>query len=797
MQGLALTTHSLPGSKRDRLLQSPFLFGHLLFSFQGIPSKRNENTDTMKSCILFSISILAFLFQFPHAMAQNELDRRVETLLEQMTLKEKVGQMTQLTVDMIVKGQPYAPQVPVEIDEEKLRKAVIEYGVGSILNTPSGVLLGLEEWHRLHAAIQQAVEQTRLKIPILYGIDAIHGVNYCKGATLFPQPVAVACTWNPDLARDIAAITAYECRAAGFPWNFSPALDVGRNPEWPRLWESFGEDVLLNERLGVATVEGYQGDDPAAPDKVAACLKHFTGYGMPWSGKDRTPAYIPERQLREYFLPAYQAAVDAGALTLMVNSGEINGVPVHASKFLLTDVLRGELGFEGLVVSDWEDINYLHTRHKVAATKKEAVRMAVEAGIDMSMVPTDYDFPTLLLELVQEGTIPESRIEASVRRILKVKMALGLFERPLSAPADYPDFGSEKHRRKSLEAARESIVLLKNEGGALPLKEGAKVLVTGPTAHTLRSINGGWTFTWQGERADELAPEKMTILEALRAKLGVSNVGYAPGASYDEALDIEGAVKAAEAADVIVLCLGELSYTEFMGSLTDMNLPEAQYELARALARTGKPIVLVLAEGRPRIVRQVEPLAAAVVGVFLPGMEGAEALAEILLGQTNPSGKLPFTYPRHSNSLVPYDHKFTEEVLSNELYGPYFNPQWEFGHGLSYTTFAYEGLELSTERLPEGGSLEVRVRVRNSGARPGKEVVQLYVRDDYAGITPPVKRLRGFEKIELQPGEVRTVSFTLRAEDLAFVGLNNQWVTEPGTFTVFVGGLEKSFEYVP
>ncbi|MEZ4992069.1 MAG: glycoside hydrolase family 3 N-terminal domain-containing protein [Saprospiraceae bacterium] len=632
--------------------------------------------------LLFPLGLLVFAFSLS---AQPDIDRQVEELLAKMTLEEKAGQMMQLTADMLFDGAPYVLTNPRRIDPAKVEKVIKEYKVGSILNVPTGKVPNVTEWHDLISMIQQKAAETRLKIPILYGTDDIHGVNYCSDATLFPQPLAMASTWNPGLAEKVGAITAYEAKAASLTWNFSPALDVGRNPVWSRLWESFGEDVYMNKVMGVATVKGYQGDNFGAADKVLACLKHYAGYGWPVSGKDRTPAYIPEVQLRELFLPAYQATIDAGAMSLMVNSGEISGVPVHASKFMLTDVLRGELGFKGFVVSDWEDIILLHTRHKVASSVKEAVRIAIEAGIDMSMVPVTFEFRDYVVELVNEGQLSMERIDESVRRILNVKMLGGLFQKTVFDPNDYPLFGSDAHRAVSKQAALESVILLKNENEVLPLSKSSRVLVTGPTANTMRSLNGGWSYNWQGTEADNYQKDKNTILEAIRAKLGEDQVKYVPGSGYDEIIDIEAAVQATENVDGIILCLGELSYTEVEGNISDLNLPAAQHELAAALARTGKPIILVLAEGRPRLIRETAPYASGILATFYPGPEGGDALADVLFGDYNPDGKLALTYPKYPHSLTTYDHKHTEALSFGS--GPVFDPQFTFGSGLSYTTY--------------------------------------------------------------------------------------------------------------
>ena len=673
-----------------------------------------------------------------------------------------------------------------------MEKAVISYGVGSILNVPTGSYPDAEAYRQIVSIIQAKVKESRLKIPVLYGLDHIHGVSYIKGGTLFPQPLGLASTWNVSLADEMARITAYESRAAGVPWSFSPAMDIGRNPEWPRLWESFGEDVHMNTVMGLATVEGFQGKDLTGKNSMAACLKHFTGYGMPLSGKDRTPAWIPERYLREYYLPQYQASINAGALTIMLNSGEINGVPTHADKHLLTDILRKEMGFEGLLVTDWQDIHYLYDRHKVANSLKDAVRIAIESGIDMSMTPVSYDFADLLVELVKEGTISESRLDLSVGRILMVKENLGLFERTHYPMTDYPDFGSPKHQEVSLQGAIESVVLLKNENNVLPIAKTAKVLVTGPTANTQRSLNGGWSTTWQGEGADQHLAQFPTILEGIQDLLGEDQVEYAAGATFDEVINMEEALAKAKEVDYIILCLGELSYTEDAGNLNELDLPDAQVELAEQLARSGKPIILIVAEGRPRIIRPVVPISDAILAAFYPGPQGGVAFTQLIFGDANPSGKLAITYPQYANSHTPYDHKYTEDrdVMNS---GASFNPQFEFGFGMSYTTFTYSNLQIAVADISAVGELEVTVDVMNSGSRQGKEVVALYVSDLVASITPPVKRLRAFEKVNLEAGQSTTVKFSLPVQALSFIGLENEWVLEAGEFEVSIGPLKQRF----
>ncbi|PHN01435.1 glycoside hydrolase family 3 N-terminal domain-containing protein [Flavilitoribacter nigricans] len=720
---------------------------------------------------------------------------RIQDLLTRMSLREKIGQMTQLAIDAIAVGRPYRLEDPLELDPHKLQEAIVTYGVGSILNVGTQAH-SVERWRGILAVIQKAAGQTRHRIPVLYGIDSVHGANYVAGSTVFPQQLALASTWNPERVNQLAQIAAYETRAAGIPWNFSPVLNLGRHPAWPRLWETFGEDVHLVGELGLAMKRGYEGDDISHPYRLASCPKHFLGGGWPLTGQDRTPSWIPDSQLREYFLPAFARAIADGASTIMVNSGEINGIPVHANREILTTLLREELGFEGLVVTDWEDIRYLHTRHRIAASHKEAVRMAVEAGIDMSMVPLDFSFSDCLLELVEEGTIPEARIDVSVRRILQLKESLGLFDQAVYPLEEYPDFGSAAHRNASLEAARESIVLLKNEQSVLPLRKDQKILVAGPAAHTLRSLNGGWTYTWQGDQIDELLDKKEypTVLNAVAGRMPEGQVYYAPGVDFEERIDIPYAVRAAAEVDVILLCLGEASYTEFFGSIDDLYLPDAQHALAYALLNTGKPLVLLLLEGRPRLISKFADQVPAILAAFYPGNEGGRAIADVLFGDYNPGGKLPITYPRYPNGLIPYDHKATESMPLQES-GVRYNPQFEFGHGLSYTTFAYHNLSLNTPELTAHNLLVISVEVQNTGDRAGHETVQLYVSDHYASLTPPVRRLRGFKKVFLEPGALTRVEFAIRARDLAFVDQNGEWITEAGSFTAGIGGLTVDFNY--
>ena len=711
--------------------------------------------------------------------------RRVEALLQRMTPEEKIGQMTQLEIGMITAGKDQ----DIQIDSTKLEKAIVKYGVGSILNVKDQAL-PLEKWHDVIGKIQEASHRTRLKIPVIYGIDSIHGANYVRGATLYPQEIGMAATWNPALMQQLAEITAIETRAAGIPWTFSPVLDIGRQPLWPRFYETFGEDPYLAKVLGVAFVRGIEGDDISSPNHVATSLKHYMGYSSPLNGRDRTPAWIPENYLREYFMPTFAAGIKAGARTVMVNSGEINGIPGHINHHILTDILRGELGFQGVVVSDWEDIKKLVNQWKVAVDEKEATRLAILAGIDMSMVPSDFSFSDLLLQLVKEGRVPMSRIDEATRRILRLKFDLGLFENPtLSAPMT--SFGTAESRQVSLQAARESMTLLKNENKLLPLATDRKVLVTGPTANSLISLNNGWTYVWQGDKADLYPKDRHTILQAIQAKIG-KNTTYIPGTTFDKEIDIQAAVRAARDADVAIVCVGEGSYTETPGNITDLTLSEAQLRLAEAIEGTGKPVVLVLVEGRPRVINRIADRAQAILMAYNPGNEGGTAVADVLFGDYNPSGKLPFTYPRTANGFITYDHKLfeTEDTSFGNLA---FKPQFEFGHGLSYTSFAYTNLKLAQKTMAMNGQMIVSVTVTNSGQRAGKETVILYVRDVVATVAPPGKRVKRFAKVYLEPGQSRTLTFTLRRDDLSFIGADNKPMVEPGDFDVIAGNLKDSF----
>jgi len=730
------------------------------------------------------LSISALLVSLSNSAAQTgETDRegKVEQLLSLMTLEEKVGQMTQVTLEVVSKPRA-ADALHNELDENKLREALLKYRVGSILNC-GGAANSLDNWREMISIMQNiAVNESRLHIPLIYGIDAIHGVNYTTGATLFPQAFAQAATRNRELIRQGAAVTASEMKACAIPWNFNPVLDMGRQPLWPRFYETFGEDTYLAAQLGRAYIDGIQGQDISAPDKGAACLKHYLGYSFPLNGQDRTPAWIPERMMREIFLPTFAEAVRAGAMTVMVNSAEVNGIPMHSSKYWLTDVLKGELGFQGFIVSDWEDIKRLHTRDRVAESPREAVKMAVMAGLDMSMVPYDYSFYDLLIELVRSGEVPESRIDDAVRRILRVKFMLGLFAEPIPGAGLTASFASTRHTEINREAAREVITLLKNEKAVLPLKKNINVLVTGPTADKLSVLNGGWTITWQGNEEKLYPAEKSTLLEAIRLKIGEKRVMYEPGSGFDQKLNLKKAETLAAKADVIIVALGEEAYCETPGNIQDLTLPAAQMELAVAMQKTGKPVVLVLFEGRPRVIRPIVDGSAAIVMGYLPGLEGAEAMADVLFGDYNPNGRLPFSYPRNVNGFVNYDYKPVEFFDTNA-----YSPEFPFGHGLSYTTFEYSNLRTEKTTLAVGEKLKVSITVKNTGKIFGKEAVELYLTDSFGSVTRPVRQLKEFTKISLEPGQAKEVSFNLPPSAFSFIGRENKPVTEEGEFILQIG----------
>ncbi len=754
------------------------------------------------SLSLFCILTIAGMAQKPAIAPDEGIERKIEDKLRTMSLDDKVGQMLQLSFDLWGKRNPSSGMWV--LNEESLDTLISKYRIGSFLNPPFGQAWTTEQWQEWIGTIQEKAMK-HLGIPCIYGLDQNHGATYVQGATVFPQPINLAASFNTDLAQQAAEICAYESRAADCPWVFNPVVDLGRDPRWPRIWESFGEDAIVNARMAKAEVLGYQGSDPNHLGKynVAACMKHYMAYGVPFSGKDRTPAYVAPNMLREKFFEPYKVAFQAGALSVMVNSSSVNGVPVHASWEYLTKWLKEDLQWDGMIVTDWADINNLYQRERVAKDKKDAIRLAINAGVDMSMDPEDPNFCILLKELVLEGKVSEARIDDAVRRILRLKYRLGLFDEPNTGGKDYPEFGCEEHALKALRAAEESEILLKNEHNTLPLRRGKKILVTGPNANQMRCLNGGWTYSWQGNRTDEFAQGMNTIYEALANKYGKDNVVLEQGVTYKEngayyeenEPDIQKAVDAANGVDFIVACIGENSYCESVGNLSDLTLSRNQRHLVKELSKTGKPIILVLNEGRPRLIADIEPLADAVVDILLPGNYGADALANLLAGDANFSGKLPYTYPKEINSLATYDYKVSEEVPTMDgayNYDAKVSLQWPFGYGLSYTTFEYSNLSVDKKEFSSDDVLSVSVDIENTGIMQGKEAVLLYSSDLVASIVPDNKRLRDFTKIELQPGERKTVTFSLPATSLAFVNADNKWTLEEGEFMLKVGRLTES-----
>lgn len=736
----------------------------------------------------------------PSIPRDSDVERQVDRILSGMTLEEKIGQMLQINIDVVGGYARTENGFAWDLDRAKVDSLVRVYKVGSFLNAP-GRAASQEQWTRWIKTFND-ISVEHIGVPTLYGLDHNHGVTYALGGTLFPQPINIGASFNVDLVREMAEVTAYESRATDCPWVFNPVVDLGRDPRWSRIWESFGESPVVNARMVEAEVRAYQGEDPNHIDKyhVATSVKHYFGYGAPFTGKDRTPAYLSPQMVREKYFAPFKAAAEAGALTMMVNSASINGMPLHASYEYLTKWLKEDLNWDGMLVTDWSDINNLYTREKVAKDKKDAIRIAINAGIDMSMDPYNVDFCGMLKELVDEGAVKMSRIDDAVRRILRVKVRLGLLDKPDTDPADYPLYGSDEFAAKALRAAEESEVLLKNEGGILPLAPGARILLTGPNANQMRCLNGGWSYTWQGSNIEDMASKYNTIYEAFCAKFGASNVILEQGVRYnergnyyDEIVDGFGkAVAAASRADVIVACIGENSYCETPGNLTDLTLSANQRELVKALARTGKPIVLVLNGGRPRIVAEIEPLASAVVDILLPSNYGGDALVNLLSGEANFSAKLPYTYPREINSLANYDYKVSEEVAT--MGGAYdydakVSLQWPFGYGLSYTSFEYSNLRVDKASFGPSDVLNVSVDVKNTGSRAGKEAVLLYSSDLVASLVPDNRVLRAFDKVEIAPGQTVTVSFSLPASDLAFVGEDGKWILEEGDFILKAGQL--------
>lgn len=731
----------------------------------------------------------------PVIKSDAKIEAKVDQTLKKLTLEEKVGQMMEIVIDLL--GGNDNDGV-FYIDEHKADSIFTHYKVGSILNAPNTCAPTAKQWEKYMAQIQK-LSMKRMGVPCIFGLDQNHGSTYTQGGTLFPQNINVAATFNREIARRSAEATAYETRAASVPWTYSPTVDLGRDARWPRIWENFGEDCYLSSEMGKAMVYGFQGEDPNHIDQyhIATSMKHFMGYGVPWTGKDRTPAYISPADLREKHFAPFLAGIEAGALSVMVNSASVNGMPMHANKEILTHWLKEQTGWDGVLITDWADVNNLYTREMVAKDKKDALRIAINAGIDMVMEPYSCDACGYIIELVNEGKIPMSRIDDACRRVLRMKYRLGLFEHPTQKLKNYPLFGGEQFAQLALEGATESMVLLKNNNNILPLQKGKKILLTGPNANQMRCLDGGWSYTWQGNRTDEFAGKYNTIYEALCNEYGKENIVLNQGVTYNEAgkyweenePQIAAAVEAAKNVDVVVACIGENSYTETPGNLTDLWLSENQRNLVKALATTGKPIILVLNEGRPRLIADIEPLAQGVVDILIPGNYGGDALAQLLSGKANFSGKMPYTYPKEINSLANYDFKKSEEV--GTMTGAYdynakITQQWGFGHGLSYTTYQYSNLKVDKATFAHDDVIRVSVEVKNTGKVAGKESVLLFSSDLMASMVPDGRRLRAFDKVALQPGESKTVTFDLKANDLAFVGWDGKWILEEGDFKLMV-----------
>ena len=749
--------------------------------------------------ILLSISMLALAYtasaNVPVIKSDPKIEAQVEQTLKKLTLEEKIGQMMELVTDLFGANDKNGV---FYIDEHKTDSILSRYKIGSILNAPNTCAPTAKQWEKYIAQIQK-ISMKRIGIPCVFGLDQNHGSTYTQGGTLFPQNINVAATFNREIARRSAEATAYETRAVSVPWTYSPTVDLGRDARWPRIWENFGEDCYLSSEMGKAMVYGFQGEDPNNIDQyhIATSIKHFMGYGVPWTGKDRTPAYISPADLREKHFAPFLAGLQAGALTVMVNSASVNGMPMHANKDILTGWLKEETGWDGVLITDWADINNLYTREMVAKDKKDALRIAINAGIDMIMEPYSCDACGYLVELVKEGKIPMSRIDDACRRVLRMKYRLDLFKNPTQKLKNYPKFGGEEFAKLALDGATESMVLLKNKGNILPLQHGKKILLTGPNANQMRCLDGGWSYTWQGHRADEFAGKYNTIYEAFCNEYGKENVILNQGVTYNEKgkyweenePQILGAVAAAKDADVIVACIGENSYTETPGNLTDLWLSENQRNLVKALAQTGKPVILVLNEGRPRLIADIEPLAQGIIDILIPGNMGGDALVNLVSGKSNFSGKMPYTYPKEINSLANYDFKKSEEVGTMEGaydYNAKITQQWGFGYGLSYTSYQYSNLKVSQSDFRHGDIIKVSVDVKNTGKVAGKESVLLFSSDLIASMVPDGRRLRAFDKVELQPGETKTMTFELKADDLAFVGWDGKWRLEEGDFKLMI-----------
>ena len=769
--------------------------------------KKNKSISIITT-LLIIISIFYFINNSNSIVEKSNFpllyEEKINNMINQMTIEEKVGQTCQITLDAILQKDSNGKLLdPHTIDQDKLREAIHTFKVGSILNV-SDRTFTLDDWHMKLEKIDNCTDEVPNTIPIIYGIDAIHGANYVQNSTLFPQEIALAASWDTSIAKSMGEVTAYETRASGVFWNFSPVLDLGRQPIWSRFFETLGEDVYLTKTLGRKIVEGYQGNFPIGKDHVAACLKHYVGYSFPKTGRDRTPSLIPQRSMEELYLPPFKESIDAGAMTIMVNSGDVNGIPGHANKYLLNDILKEKWGFAGFAVSDWEDFIKLHKEHRTDSTIKDAISTGINAGVDMSMVPNNPEYKTYiysLIELVKEGRVSTDRLDDAVRRILRVKAELGLLDGRKFDKNYYKDFASEKHQKLAYKSAAESITLLKNDNDILPLMKEQSILLIGPAANDLNILNGAWTHTWQGidKSYNNNHP---TILEQMKSSF--DKVAYFEGSRLymkngDEAdtiaPDFKRAIEAADNYDVAIVCLGELPSTERPGDIYTLDMPDEQKNIVKELSKKGIPIILTLVEGRPKIIRDIEPLCDAVIQTYLPGDHGAKALTDIILGDVNPSGKLPYTYPKYNGVIMTYDYKQSELINGNTWANDFYEAQWDFGFGLSYTTFEYSNLEIDKKSMSSNDKLTISIDVENTGDISGKEVVQLYLQDHYASITPALKKLVRYCKIQLEPSQKQKVTFTLDKKDLEFYGIENKWISEEGAFSVKINNLSEDFYF--
>jgi beta-glucosidase len=743
-----------------------------------------------------TIFILIFFYSFSQ---QKSVDQKVDSLLSLMTLKEKAGQMLNIGLPAILEGDYWGTRESTIYDPAKFKKLIVDYGVGSIHNTP-GYPAEREGWFQIVKKIQDAaMTKTRLGIPVLYGIDNIHGANYVNGSILFPHQIAVAATWNTDMSKICGAITSYESRAASLPWNFNPNVDVAMNPLWGRISESFGEDPYLISEMGAAYIKGSQGNGLQDSKSTAVCLKHFIGYAAGKNGKDRANALIPENSLRQYYLPSFEKAIKNGAMGVMISSNAVNGIPCHVNKYYITDILKGEMGFKGVVISDFSDVDLLVGGHLTAKDKREATKKVVNAGLDMLMNPFDADVVDFIVDLVEKGEIPMSRIDDAVSRILRLKFELNLFKVPYSYPKNYPDFASKKHVEANYEMASEAITLLKNKNNILPLSSAKKVLVTGYSANSINVLNGAWSRSFLGRETKYNDPSKLTILDAIRKQVGATNVEFVEGTDYLEDINSDKAVEKAKGVDYVIVCVGEIPASEKPSDINELQLPEAQQDLIKKLSAAGKPVILVMVQGRPRIIREIEPLVDAVIMGYYPGEEGGRAISDVLFGKVNPSGKLPYTYPKFTGNALTYYYKKTDIRDANWGFDGFY-PQFEFGFGLSYTTYEYSNLKINTENLKGSQELKISVDVKNTGSKEGKEIVEVFITDLVATVSPDCKKLVRFSKIGLKSGETKTVTFSLNSSDLASIGMEDKWITEEGEFELQVGGnpqalLKKVFYY--